>query len=305
MKMDTTFKITVEDLENDHAEMETEKKISLSYVEYRGAVKLLHALVDSLDEFNVEPEALQLTGFQLDINDNSQKEFAHLRDYDNVLRFETNKLNTEAKLDMSNREYQDMISPVIDSASAMRELKFKNSNKDFFTAMMHILHNLIYGIPLTPLENKENEWIKIPKSNQFFHTRFPKLHKITDDEFYDTTRFEFYDILRKQQYTGSFVAQRVNALFPIAFPYTPSSIPIKIKSKSFSTSGTIANNVNTLDIISADFPNGKHVSINEKYKIVDGKYIKIDNTEYKSRVKEYTNNRTLLKKELEDGIDEN
>ena len=130
MKMDTTFKITVEDLENDHAEMETEKKISLSYVEYRGAVKLLHALVDSLDEFNVEPEALQLTGFQLDINDDSQKEFAHLRDYDNVLRFETNKLNTEAKLDISNRAYNDMMSPVIDSASAMRELKFKNSNKN-------------------------------------------------------------------------------------------------------------------------------------------------------------------------------
>ena len=307
MKMDTIFKITVEDLENNHAEMETEKKISLSYTEYRGAVKLINTMIDALNDFDIEPEALQMVGFELNIDEDSKKDYDLLKDYATNMSSEITELKHSAELNMSNQEYDKMMTPVVNSAMAMKEFKFGwcNGNSDLFVAMMHILHSLIYGVPLTPLENKENEWIKLPKSNQFYHTRFPKLHKITDTVFYDDVRFEFYDVLRKQYYTGGFIPQRVNALFPIAFPYTPSSIPIKIKSKSFSTSGTVANNVNTLDIISADFPNGKHVSINEKYKIVDGKYIKIDNTEYKSRVKEYKNNRSLLKKELEDETDEN
>lgn len=163
----------------------------------------------------------------------------------------------------------------------------------------YILKCFMHGTPLTSLTDDESEWIN-KNSGIAVNKRYKHLVRdLRDGTYYDIKRFKGYDVLRRQAYEGGFAVKRLHELFPIEFPYLPDHRSANIFSKTFSTHGSIATQVDTLEIIKVVWPSGKSYEIKEYWDISDPKNpTQITRKEYESRVKKFRKNRAELKAEM-------
>lgn len=107
---------------------------------------------------------------------------------------------------------------------------------------MNILNALVEGRPLTPIEDKSDEWERCISFNdgatRYQHKRMSSMFKETYANgrvrYSDQNRYSAYDIAQPESaYSSGLVTRVLDELFPIKFPYTPPAKKYKVYCESF------------------------------------------------------------------------
>lgn len=107
---------------------------------------------------------------------------------------------------------------------------------------------LLKGLPLTPLEDRDEDWLETRYPEIFVHKRRPCLYKkINDDhiQFIDAVRFRFINSDGKKCDSKS-ASCFMNDMFPIQFPYFPEENQIRVYLTEFEYMGVVYTNINAI-----------------------------------------------------------
>lgn len=155
------------------------------------------------------------------------------------------------------------------------------------------LQRLVRGLPLTPLD-EDTIWVKSAISESGTVTyqcaRMTCLFKDVDKEgnitYSDVHRVVCVnkDNLQAPVWYNGFVSKIVNSIYPIKFPYYPSSDPIIAYVSEHTTS--LKEDFDTICIDSVKLDNGETVDVKRFFKedTDSNSWVEIDKEEYTSRV---------------------
>lgn len=163
-----------------------------------------------------------------------------------------------------------------------------------FATTRRILENLMYEIPLMPLEDKEIMWNHVDhcgNESVFQHKRMPSLFKMVNKKtgavkFSDNNRVLCKNLLDTDSayFYNGFISRVIDGMFPIEFPY----MPTKEKYVAYVTEFLMdpANgDFDTINLVSVKLPNGDARSINLYYKEENGRWVQITQDEWIGRKK--------------------
>lgn len=163
-----------------------------------------------------------------------------------------------------------------------------------FATTRRILENLMYEIPLMPLEDKEIMWNHVDhcgNESVFQHKRMPSLFKMVNKKtgavkFSDNNRVLCKNLLDTDSayFYNGFISRVIDGMFPIEFPY----MPTKEKYVAYVTEFLMdpANgDFDTMNLVSVKLPNGDARSINLYYKEENGRWVQITQDEWIGRKK--------------------
>lgn len=155
-----------------------------------------------------------------------------------------------------------------------------------------ILNRLIFGMPLTPIEDTDDIWSRsFTDSNGDKHCqceRMPSLFKCVHPNgtitYSDNNRIICYSIDNSEiSYHSSLVSRVINEMFPITMPYYPNINTYKVYCEEF-LSDELNGDFDTVGIFYVIDPNGNKVEINRYFKEGENhSFVEIDEDEYKKR----------------------
>lgn len=193
-----------------------------------------------------------------------------------------------------NDEAQYMVACYESALRAYEKLINGDYNEMNSAITYGILDKLMYGIPLTPIEDKEIMWNHIydyENETTFQHKRMPSLFKTVNKK---TGAIRFSDIDRvlcKNLLDTSFgffynvfISKIIDGMFPIKFPY----MPAKKKYIAYVTDFLMdpANgDFDTMNLVSVKLPTGEMRPINFYYKEENGRWSLITQNEWINRKK--------------------
>ncbi|MCC2832085.1 hypothetical protein [[Clostridium] innocuum] len=158
----------------------------------------------------------------------------------------------------------------------------------------NILNRLINGKPLSPIEDTEDMWDLCQDDVGGGHVsyqnkRMSSLFKLVLDdggiEYYDADYCYCVDINDPTiTYSTKLVNDIIKGVFPISFPYYPTTDSIKVYCENFLTDKQCGGR-DTVGIFNAIKPDGEKVVINKFFKLDsdDNGWVEIDIKEYKTR----------------------
>lgn len=203
---------------------------------------------------------------------------------------------------VNKKESADHINVISEIVDLLNE---KCKSADDVIEIYDLLKTIFLQYPLTPIYDNMEEWNFEEESNAYISKRYPSLfRKIADngeDNYYkDLNRFICIDLVENkfmevQPYHDSFIEGIVNVIYPIEFPYQPTS-PIKIFVEKFNYYKD-REKWDTLAITYIRLPNGKmqeikkffkhNLKISESGDIIKNELIEIGLSEYVNRKQKY------------------
>lgn len=155
-----------------------------------------------------------------------------------------------------------------------------------------ILNRLIFGMPLTPIEDTDDIWSRsFTDSNGDKHCQcermyslFKCVHPNGTITYSDNNRIICYSIDNPEiSYHSSLVSRVINEMFPITMPYYPNINPYKVYVEEFLFDERNGD-FDTVGIFYAIDPNGNKVEINRYFKEGENhSFVEIDEDEYEKR----------------------
>ena len=163
-----------------------------------------------------------------------------------------------------------------------------------FATTRRILENLMYEIPLMPLEDTEIMWNHVDyceNESVFQHKRMPSLFKMVNKKtgavkFSDNNRVLCKNLLDTDSayFYNGFISRVIDGMFPIEFPY----MPTKEKYVAYVTEflmDPVNGDFDTMNLVSVKLPNGDARSINLYYKEENSRWVQITQDEWIGRKK--------------------
>lgn len=165
-----------------------------------------------------------------------------------------------------------------------------------FNATAAILTRLMHNLPLTPIEDTEDNWKQLNNfSNEEtsyqccrMYSLFKNVDKNGNVSYRDINRAYCVEINYPEIKFTSNVSSIVDELFPITMPYYPKSdARYKVVVDSFVANGfeEDGSDFNTRAILYVVTPDNKKVKVNRYYKIKGCRFVEISKGEYKNRLK--------------------
>lgn len=167
-----------------------------------------------------------------------------------------------------------------------------------FSITKNILIRLMNQLPLTPIEDTEDDWHQISglikdDVKTYQCTRMPSLFKDVKKDgtvsFHDNNRYYCQEIMNpKDTYSGAGVGKIIDEMFPISMPYFPKTADkYKILVDTFLAKGFEGDNsdFNTRAICYVITPEKERIEINRYYGEKEGKLVEITTGEYYERLK--------------------
>lgn len=165
-----------------------------------------------------------------------------------------------------------------------------------FSLTRSILIRLLYGLPLTPIEDTEDNWSDITALNKdsvitYQCTRMSSLFKYVDNKgnvmYHDVERAYCEEVTNpKDRFNGS-ACSIIDELFPITMPYYPKTTePYKIVVDTFTAKGFEGDNTvfNTRAVLYIVTPEKEKVEVNRYYGEKDNRFVEITKDEYAKRL---------------------
>lgn len=155
----------------------------------------------------------------------------------------------------------------------------------------NILNRLIDGKPLTPIEDTEDTWEYIynnaDSSKVYRCKRMSSLHKkiAQDGSITYSDMYRYYCTNEENPHVSwhnGFVEGIYNEMYPITFPYMPSSIPDVIVCEELLTDRKNGD-FDTLAILYIKKADGERVEVNRYFKENEVSFTEISPDEYKER----------------------
>lgn len=154
-----------------------------------------------------------------------------------------------------------------------------------YSKAFDIFEFLLKGLPLTPLEDRDGDWLDTVRADIFVHKRRSCLYKkVFKDHviFVDDLRFRFINALTEGKYDSVIVEYFMDQAMPIQFPYIPYENPIRVYGVEFEYMGTIYTRID-----SASTPYGlKKIDVNLK-RNKDNQIMKISQEEFMNNYRQY------------------
>lgn len=193
-----------------------------------------------------------------------------------------------------NDEAQYMIA-CYDSALRAYEKLMKDSHSGMsFATTRGILENLMYEIPLMPIEDKEIMWkhtYYCGNESAFQHKRMPSVFKIVNKKtgavkFSDNNRILCKNLLDPDSayFYNGFISRIIDGMFPIEFPYMPTKEKYIVYVTEF-LMDPANGDFDTMNLVSVKLPNGDVRSINLYYKEENSRWVQITQDEWIGRKK--------------------
>lgn len=152
-----------------------------------------------------------------------------------------------------------------------------------------ILERLMSGKPLTPIIDSADVWTEITRNEEevtYQCKRLRSLFKTVNKD--GSTAFKDINICYSVDasnpeitFNSDLITSLINKLNPVIFPYAPSAKRIEVYCERFSTN--LIDDVDTIGVLKAIYPDGTRVDINMFFKDVDGETTNIDFAEYSER----------------------
>ena len=193
-----------------------------------------------------------------------------------------------------NDEAQYMIACYDSALRAYEKLINDDHTGMSFATTRRILENLMYEIPLMPIEDKEIMWNHVDhcgNESVFQYKRMPSLFKMVNKKtgavkFSDNNRVLCKNLLDTDSayFYNGFISRVIDGMFPIEFPY----MPTKEKYVAYVTEFLMdpANgDFDTMNLVSVKLPNGDARSINLYYKEENSRWVQITQDEWIGRKK--------------------
>lgn len=193
-----------------------------------------------------------------------------------------------------NDEAQYMIACYDSALRAYEKLINDDHTGMSFATTRRILENLMYEIPLMPIEDKEIMWNHVDhcgNESVFQHKRMPSLFKMVNKKtgavkFSDNNRVLCKNLLDTDSayFYSNFITKIIDGMFPIEFPY----MPTKEKYVAYVTEFLMdpANgDFDTMNLVSVKLPDGDARSINLYYKEENSRWVQITQDEWIGRKK--------------------
>lgn len=165
-----------------------------------------------------------------------------------------------------------------------------------FSLTRSILIRLLYRLPLTPIEDTEDNWSNITALNKdswiaYQCTRMSSLFKYVDNKgnvtYHDVERAYCEEVTNpKNRFNGS-ACSIIDELFPITMPYYPKTTKrYKIVVDTFTAKGFESDNTafNTRAVLYIVTPEKEKVEINRYYGEKDNRFVEITKDEYAKRL---------------------
>ena len=169
-----------------------------------------------------------------------------------------------------------------------------------FSITRNILTRLMNSLPLTPIEDTEDNFIEIcgfngKDSNKKTYqccrmgSLFKDVYEDGTVRYNDNGRYYCIDIESKNTYSGGGVGKILDELFPITMPYMPPANKFKVYTKEFIAKGYFGDTTdfNTRAVLYCITPEGEKVEINRYF--ADSPYTnrmeEITTGEYLERIK--------------------
>lgn len=159
-------------------------------------------------------------------------------------------------------------------------------------ATAYILNRLIFGMPLTPIEDTDDIWSRSftdPNGDKHYqcermYSLFKCVHPDGTITYSDSNRIICYSIDNSEiSYHSSLVSRIVNEMFPITMPYYPNINSYKVYCEEFLFDERNGD-FDTVGIFYAIDPNGNKVEINRYFKEGENhSFVEIDEDEYEKR----------------------
>lgn len=166
-----------------------------------------------------------------------------------------------------------------------------------FSVTKSILKRLLDELPLTPIEDTEENWsdITLPDEDGTVTYQCVRMSSLFKDvkkdgsvSYHDNNRYYCQEIDDpKDTYTNGIAGKIVDELFPITMPYFPKTFErYKVIVRTFSAKGYEKDNedYNTRGYLFVEAPDGKHFDIGRFYADVNGKMVEITKAEYFERL---------------------
>ena len=193
-----------------------------------------------------------------------------------------------------NDEAQYMIACYDSALRAYEKLINDDHTGMSFATTRGILENLMYEIPLMPIEDKEIMWNHVNhcgNESVFQHKRMLSLFKMVNEKtgavkFSDNNRILCKNLLGTDSayFYSNFITKIIDGMFPIEFPY----MPTKEKYVAYVTEFLMdpANgDFDTMNLVSVKLPTGEVHQINLYYKEVNSRWVQITQDEWIGRKK--------------------
>lgn len=166
-----------------------------------------------------------------------------------------------------------------------------------FSVTKNILVRLLNGLPLTPIEDTEDNFVEICgfngkdfKKKTYQCCRMSSLFKDVYEggtvRYNDNDRYYCIDIENKNTYSGGGVGKILNELFPITMPYMPPVNKFKVYTEEFIAVGykNDDEDYNTKGILYCITPDGEKVEINRFFADSENSMEEIGQIEYAERL---------------------
>ena len=166
-----------------------------------------------------------------------------------------------------------------------------------YSITKNILKRLLDELPLTPIEDTEENWSDITLPDEdgtvtYQCVRKPSLFKDVKKDgsvsYHDNNRCYCQEIDDpKDTFTNGVAENFVDELFPITMPYYPNTFErYKVVVRTFSAEGYEKDNedYNTRGFLFVEAPDGKHFDIGRFYADINGEMVEITKAEYFKRL---------------------
>lgn len=176
---------------------------------------------------------------------------------------------------------------------AFRSLVSDNHSGYSISLTKQILNRLIDGLPLTPIEDTEDEWKFLYDHNNRYGESYEKYQckrmsslfkNVCEDgsiKYFDINRFCCVDIDKPDVIFGSgFINIVMDEMFPIIMPYFPESKSYYVYLENFVSKIPKQDDVDIMRILYLIKPNGEHVDINRYFKGTGTGFTEISSSEY-------------------------
>ena len=163
-----------------------------------------------------------------------------------------------------------------------------------FSLTKNILIRLMNGLPLTPIEDNDEEWgmsYHDEDGSAFYQSRrMPSLFKHVNSDGsirYSANNYYCIDEVSGLPYYGGGASNILNEYVePIAMPYWPPEKKYEIHTKEYLTDRANGD-FDTKAYLYIICPDGKRININRYFGEIDGAWKEIDKKEYKLRVRQH------------------
>lgn len=166
-----------------------------------------------------------------------------------------------------------------------------------FSITRNILIRLLNELPLTPIEDTEDNFVEIygfngkdsnKKTYQCcrMYSLFKDVYEDGTVKYNDNNRYFCIDIESKDTYTNRYVREIIDELFPITMPYMPPVNKFKVYTQEFIAVGYKADDedYNTRGILYCITPEGEKVEINRFFADGENGMEEISQLEYAERL---------------------